>query len=120
MYLVRYPTQVSVLTRVHQYSGKSGGGGGGGFRGLQPTQKFRAIQNALSLCLARKHIAMSMVFVVVSSEQVVKPRSRQVVVKPGVLHLLGCQLLVQRESIKMGVVLIKWAWLKSFARMLRH
>ena len=30
---------------------------------------------------------MSMVVVVVSSEQVVKPRSRQAVVKPEVLHL---------------------------------
>ena len=29
----------------------------------------------------------------VSSEQVVKPRSRQAVVKPEVLHLLECQLL---------------------------
>ena len=33
------------------------------------------------------YTAMSMVVVLVSSEQVVKPRSRQAVVKPEVLHL---------------------------------
>ena len=52
----------------------------------------------------------------VSSEQVVKPRSRLAVVKPEVLHLLECQLLeymylYELGQLKMGVVLI---WPKNF------
>ena len=54
---------------------------------------------------------------VVSSEQVVKPHSRQAVVKPEVLHLLECLYTGYRGlpvAIKMGVVFIKWAWLEIF------
>ena len=40
------------------------------------------------------YIAMSMVVAAVSSEPAVKPHSRQAVVKPEVLHLLECLLLV--------------------------
>ena len=54
----------------------------------------------------------------VSSEQVVKPRSRLAVVKPEVLHLRECQLpelyyVYEFGQLKMGVGLIKWAWPKT-------
>ena len=64
---------------------------------------------------------MSLVVVVVSSEQVVKPRSRQAVVKPEVLHLLECQLctkcVYELGQSKWVWCLIKWAWPK-FSRAL--
>ena len=57
----------------------------------------------------------------VSSEQVVKPRSRQAVVKPEVLHLLECQLLelctkcvYELGQLKCVLFLIKWACPHNF------
>jgi hypothetical protein len=58
-----------------------------------------------------------MVVSLVYSEQVVKPHSRQAVVKPEVLYLSECLVLVQYrllKAIKMGVVFLKWAWLQKF------
>ena len=60
--------------------------------GLQPPQKLRAIHtncttNTVLSMQTQVYTAVSMVVVVVSSEQVVKPRSGQAVVKPEVLHL---------------------------------
>ena len=56
----------------------------------------------------------------VSSEQVVKPRSRRAVVKPEVLHFVHFVrvpatrvILYELGQLKMGVVLIKWAWPKN-------
>ena len=63
---------------------------------------------------------MSMVVVVVSSEQVVKPRSRRAVVKPEVLPVTRAILSIYTKylyefgKLKMGVVLIKWMWPKKF------
>ena len=80
-----------------------GGGGGGGFKGLLPpgspskrAQSYVYVQNLdkMHYCycaLAHKPIAMSMVVLVVSCEQVVKPCSRIAVVKPEVLYLFKCQ-----------------------------
>ena len=63
-----------------------------------------------------------MVISLVSSEQVVKPHSRLVVVKPDVLHLSEISSLVQRAAkcTKMGVAFIKWAWLVIFVCMLAY
>ena len=68
----------------------------------------------LLYCLVCKCIAMSMV--VALSKQVIKPHSRQTVVKPEVLQMFECLLLVQysvERAIKMGVVFIKWVWLDN-------
>ena len=46
----------------------------------------------------------------VSSEQVVKPRSRQAVVKPEVLHLLECQLLELCTKCVYELGQLKWVW----------
>ena len=60
----------------------------------------------------------------VSSEQVVKPRSRLAVVKPEVFALVRVPatraILYEFGQLKMGVVLIKWAWPKIFARQPHH
>ena len=59
--------------------------GGGGSGGCNPPQKLRAIRTKCTTNTVLRHrftLAMSMVAVVVSSEQVVKPHSRQTVVKP--------------------------------------
>ena len=94
------------------------GGGGGGVTTPPPPPKSSEpyIQNTLLILYlaCRKRIDlhcndMSMVVVVVSFEQVVKPRSRRAAVEPEVLHLLECQLLelykvsIRARSIKMGV-----------------
>ena len=46
----------------------------------------------------------------VSSEQVVKPRSRLAVVKPEVLHLLECQLLELCIKCVYELGQLKWVW----------
>ena len=56
-------------------------------KGLAPQTN---IQNALLILPC----TMSIVVVVVSSEQVIKPCSKQAVVKPEALHLFECQLHV--------------------------
>ena len=72
-------------------------GGGGGVQGVATPPKAHTKCTTNIVLSMQKHrftyIAMSMVVVVVSSEPVVKPRSRQAVVKPEVLYLLECQLL---------------------------
>ena len=68
----------------------------------------------LLYCLVCKCIVMSMV--VALSKQVVKPHSRQTVVKTEVLHMFEYLLLVQysvERAIKMGVFFIKWVWLDT-------
>ena len=90
-----------------------------GFLGLQspqmrqvPTYNMQYYYTAWCVN-ALIYIAMSMVVVVVSSEQVVKPHSRQAGVKPVVLHLFECLLLVH-YSVE-SVVFIKWVWLEKFS-----
>ena len=56
-----------------------------------------------------------MVVALVSCEQVVKSHSTLAVVKSEVLHLFVCSSEV---AIKMGVVLIKWAWLEKFRALM--
>ena len=71
---------------------------GGGFRGVAtpPNGQSHSIKcstaNVLRYAQALVYIAKSLVVVVVSSKQVVKPLSRQAVVQPEVLHLLECLL----------------------------
>ena len=80
------------------HCGRSGGGGGGGegsggcnpLPPPPPKSSEPYIQNALLILPC----SISIVVVVVSSEQVIKPRSKQAVVKPEALHLLECQLHV--------------------------
>ena len=93
----------SIISMLHHYMprGMSARGGfrGGGFRGLQPpppkwseSQYKISTTNVLRYAQALIYIAKSLVVVVVSSKQVVKPLSRQAVVQPEVLHLLECLL----------------------------
>ena len=75
------------------HCGRSGGGGGGSLvQGVAtpfpPKSSEPYIQNALLILPC----TISIVVVVVSSEQVIKPRSKLAVVKPEALHLLECQL----------------------------
>ena len=79
-----------------------GGGGGGGEEGgvqgvaTSPNGQSHSIKrsttNVLRYAQALIYIAKSLVVVVVSSKQVVKPLSRQAVVQPEVLRLLECLL----------------------------
>jgi hypothetical protein len=59
-----------------------------------------------------QHIAKSMSVSLVCSEQVVKPHSRQAVVKPE----LPATSVVLPKVIKMGLLFffVKWVWLQKF------
>ena len=88
-----------------------GGWGGQGVATLPPPKKLRAVHtkcttNTVLGMQTQIYIAMSMVVVVLGSEQAVKPRSRLAVVKPEVLHLLECQLL--ELYYKLGQ--LEWVW----------
>jgi hypothetical protein len=99
----------------------------GGFLGLQPPPPKWSqshLYYILAWCAgALIYIAKSMAVSLVCSEQVVKPHSSQIVVKPKVLHLSECLLLqcntMLLKAIETGVVFIKWAWFQIFVRALR-
>ena len=84
--------------RLTKQSVWSGADLGGGFRGLQPPppppqwSESQYTTDVLRYAQALIYIAKSLVVVVVSSKQVVKPLSRLAVVQPEVLHLLECLL----------------------------
>ena len=71
-----------------------GGGGGGGVQGVATPSPQKSSEPYIQNALLILPCTMSIVVVVVSSEQVIKPHSKQAVVKPEGLHLLECQLHV--------------------------
>ena len=111
-------TQYSVLTLLVRvlWGNCNGGGGGSGVTTPPPPPNTHLQYAVLLYCLVCKcYIAMSMVVVLVSSKQVVKLHSRLAMVKPAVLHLFECYLIM---IIKMGVCFIMWAWLSIFFHIL--
>ena len=92
--------QKSIVLRCPVYMNRGGFRGGGVSEGCNPPPPPNgqshcikcSTTNVLRYAQALIYTAKSLVVVVVSSKQVVKPLSRQVVVQPKVLHLLECLL----------------------------